>query len=101
MERRRVDLDQAAHDYYVRHLIDRKQFLAVRDKLDREPAEEHKELLPLPLRSGRTLPPRADRDLLVGPGFFATHLRQALIWNWPDVERWAKVTGRLPKRAGS
>lgn len=24
------------------------------------------------------------------------HLRQALIWYWPDVERWAKMTGRLP-----
>lgn len=23
------------------------------------------------------------------------HLRQALVWNWPDVERWAKQTGRL------
>lgn len=23
------------------------------------------------------------------------HLRQALVWNWPDVERWAKGTGRL------
>lgn len=22
-------------------------------------------------------------------------LRQALVWNWPDVERWAKATGRL------
>jgi predicted DNA-binding transcriptional regulator AlpA len=22
-------------------------------------------------------------------------LRQALVWNWPDVERWAKRTGRL------
>jgi hypothetical protein len=21
-------------------------------------------------------------------------LRQALIWAWPDVERWAKTTGR-------
>lgn len=25
------------------------------------------------------------------------HLRQALVWSWPDVERWAKATGRLPK----
>jgi transposase-like protein len=23
------------------------------------------------------------------------HLRQALVWNWPDVERWARMTGRL------
>jgi hypothetical protein len=23
-------------------------------------------------------------------------LRQALIWSWPDVEAWAKATGRLP-----
>lgn len=22
------------------------------------------------------------------------HLRQALVWYWPDVERWAKATGR-------
>jgi hypothetical protein len=22
-------------------------------------------------------------------------LRQALIWNWPEVERWARATGRL------
>jgi len=22
-------------------------------------------------------------------------LRQALIWSWPDVEAWAKATGRL------
>ncbi len=22
-------------------------------------------------------------------------LRQALIWSWPDVERWARRTGRL------
>lgn len=22
-------------------------------------------------------------------------LEQALVWNWPDVERWAKATGRL------
>jgi hypothetical protein len=22
------------------------------------------------------------------------HLRQALVWNWPDVERWARATGR-------
>jgi hypothetical protein len=28
-------------------------------------------------------------------------LRQALIWNWPDVERWARATGRLPRRSGS
>ena len=24
-------------------------------------------------------------------------LRQALIWSWPDVEKWAKATGRLPR----
>jgi hypothetical protein len=23
-------------------------------------------------------------------------LKRALIWNWPDVEAWAKLTGRLP-----
>jgi hypothetical protein len=23
-------------------------------------------------------------------------LRGALIWSWPDVEAWARVTGRLP-----
>lgn len=22
-------------------------------------------------------------------------LKQAMIWNWPDVERWARSTGRL------
>lgn len=22
-------------------------------------------------------------------------LRQAMVWYWPDVERWAKATGRL------
>lgn len=22
-------------------------------------------------------------------------LRQAMVWAWPDVERWAKATGRL------
>ena len=22
-------------------------------------------------------------------------LKQALVWNWPDVEKWAKKTGRL------
>ena len=49
-ERRRVDLEQAAQDYYVRHLIDREQFLAVRDGLDRALMEEHQELLPLRVR---------------------------------------------------
>jgi hypothetical protein len=24
-------------------------------------------------------------------------LRQAMIWNWPDVEAWARKTGRPPK----
>ena len=24
-------------------------------------------------------------------------LRQALIWSWPDVEEWARATGRLPR----
>lgn len=24
-------------------------------------------------------------------------LKQAMVWNWPDVERWAKATGRLPR----
>jgi len=23
-------------------------------------------------------------------------LSQAMIWNWPDVERWARKTGRIP-----
>ena len=26
------------------------------------------------------------------------HLRQAMIWAWPDVERWARKTGRLASR---
>ena len=25
----------------------------------------------------------------------AKRLRMGLVWNWPDVERWAKSTGRL------
>lgn len=25
------------------------------------------------------------------------NLRQAMVWYWPDVERWAKATGRLPR----
>lgn len=24
-------------------------------------------------------------------------LRQAMVWSWPDVERWARSTGRLGK----
>lgn len=24
------------------------------------------------------------------------HLRQALVWYWPDVEAWARATHRLP-----
>lgn len=27
-------------------------------------------------------------------------LRQALVWSWPDVERWARATGRLDALAG-
>lgn len=23
------------------------------------------------------------------------HLTQTLVWNWPEVERWAKATGRI------
>jgi hypothetical protein len=23
-------------------------------------------------------------------------LKQALVWNWPDVEKWARKTDRLP-----
>ncbi len=23
-------------------------------------------------------------------------LRQAMVWAWPDVEQWARATGRLP-----
>jgi excisionase family DNA binding protein len=49
-ERRRADLEQAAQDYYVRHLIDREQFLAVRDGVDRDLVHEHQELLPLRVR---------------------------------------------------
>lgn len=25
-------------------------------------------------------------------------LRQAMVWSWPDVERWARATGRLDER---
>jgi hypothetical protein len=25
-------------------------------------------------------------------------LSMGLLWNWPDVERWARRTGRLPRR---
>jgi len=25
------------------------------------------------------------------------HLKTALIWDWPDVEAWARATGRLPE----
>jgi predicted DNA-binding transcriptional regulator AlpA len=25
-------------------------------------------------------------------------LRQAMIWHWPDVETWAKATGRAPSK---
>jgi predicted DNA-binding transcriptional regulator AlpA len=25
------------------------------------------------------------------------HLKTALVWYWPDVRKWAKATGRLPK----
>jgi len=50
LERHRADLQQAAHDYYVRHLIDREQFLSVRDALDRALTQERKELLPLRVR---------------------------------------------------
>ena len=28
-------------------------------------------------------------------------LRQAFVWNWPEVERWANRTGRLPDSQGS
>ena len=27
-------------------------------------------------------------------------LRTALIWAWPDVEQWARRTGRLPSKSG-
>lgn len=27
-------------------------------------------------------------------------LRTALIWAWPDIERWAERTGRLPTSEG-
>jgi hypothetical protein len=26
------------------------------------------------------------------------HLRQAMVWRWPDVERWAVRTGRLERK---
>jgi hypothetical protein len=29
-----------------------------------------------------------------------SHLSIGYVWNWPDVERWAKATGRLPGRKG-
>jgi excisionase family DNA binding protein len=47
IERYRADLHQAAQDYYVGHLIDRAQFLDIRDKLNRGLAAERKDLLPL------------------------------------------------------
>jgi excisionase family DNA binding protein len=50
LERHRVDLERAAHDYYVHHLIERDHFLAVRDSLYRALAHERKELLPLRVR---------------------------------------------------
>ena len=28
-------------------------------------------------------------------------LDMGLVWNWPDVERWAKKAGKLPEPAGS
>jgi hypothetical protein len=27
-------------------------------------------------------------------------LQIGYVWNWPDIERWAKATGRLPGREG-
>ena len=67
---------------------------------------------------------RLDIDQLVGAAEIATRLglktRQSIhvwrqrypdfpepvlklsmgkVWNWPDVERWAKTTGRLPERS--
>ena len=27
-------------------------------------------------------------------------LEMGLVWYWPEVERWAKKTGRLPERSG-
>jgi predicted DNA-binding transcriptional regulator AlpA len=29
-----------------------------------------------------------------------TQLAMGLVWSWPEVERWAKQTGRLPKPKG-
>jgi transposase-like protein len=29
-----------------------------------------------------------------------TRLRQAMIWYWPDVEKWARQTGRLYQDRG-
>jgi short subunit dehydrogenase-like uncharacterized protein len=25
-------------------------------------------------------------------------LKQAMVWAWPDVEKWARTTGRYPKK---
>lgn len=75
----------------------------------------------LPLRSVDAMGRRLDAEHLVGAAEIAArlgvkrpqvvhdwrrryedfpdpvaHLRQALVWYWPDVERWARATGRLP-----
>jgi len=50
LERHRADLQRAARDYYIEHVIDRAQFLAVRDDVDRILGHERKELFPLRVR---------------------------------------------------
>src|SRR5207237_824703 len=50
LERHRADLQRAARDYYIEHVIDRAQFLAVRDDVDRVLGHEPKELFPLRVR---------------------------------------------------
>jgi site-specific DNA recombinase len=50
LERQRTDLTRAADDYYVQHLIDREQFLAIRDRLQHKFAHSQERLLPLRVR---------------------------------------------------
>jgi excisionase family DNA binding protein len=47
IERYRNDLHRAGQDYYVEHIIDRKQFLEIRDRLNRALVQERKEIVPL------------------------------------------------------
>jgi hypothetical protein len=59
-------------------------------RLDRE-LHDHRCPHPRSRRGIRQAPP------LSGLPEPVAELRQALIWSWPDVERWAKATGRLPR----